>query len=663
MKIRAFRADIEGLRAVSIVAVVFYHARIPGFSGGFVGVDIFFVISGFLITRLLLHEIESYQRIDVLAFWGRRVRRLLPNALLTLAATLVVTAYLVPIAQRMTNTRDVIAALVYIANYRFADRTVDYFDQDLQFSPVLHFWSLSVEEQFYIGWPLLLMGLAWLHRGHSNRRAIGALCLILCASFALSLFWMSRSQPHAFFNTEARVWQIATGGLLAAASGSLARFYPILLSSVAWLGVVGILASVILFNDGLAYPGYWALLPTVSAAAVIAGGSTSVITPKIILGFAPLQWIGRQSYSIYLWHWPLLMLVPLALPGLPHADLIALALVVPIAAAAFALVENPMRRCSPQDVSPARTLAFAAAGGGLLGLASVAVSSVDWMHGTHQAEIARRVSQAKLDGPRMIGGRCESGWDGAAQHACLFGAPGSHRVVVLFGDSHAEHLFDGVNEAARSSNWELRVWTKHSCPPIDLPIYSEKKRAVDTACAEWRERMIQRLIAERPSLVLISSSTRLAGKMADADTRKRLDRDVSLALWQQGFLAVLHRLSQAGLRVIVVRDTPRSLRKYGSDCLERSIEQQCATPRPQAVDVEMPEIEVARSVPNIGVLDLTDRFCNNNVCPAVRDGIIVYRGDNHHLTASFSLTLASEFKRVLVDAREGMDGLAARPPF
>jgi peptidoglycan/LPS O-acetylase OafA/YrhL len=647
-----FKADIEGLRALSIAAVVLYHAQLPGFAGGFVGVDVFFVISGFLITGLLLREIESAGSIDLLAFWSRRARRLLPNAVLTLAVTSLAIGWLVPISERVASARDILAALFYFANFRFADRSVDYFDQTVQTSPVLHFWSLSVEEQFYIGWPLILSGLALLPGGHRRGRALLALAAIACGSFAVARFWLWRSQPNAFFDTEARVWEIATGGLIAAASTSLDRIPKLARASLANTGLVAIAASILCFDERVAYPGWYALLPTAGAAAVIVGGSHGKTAANRLLGLALPQWIGQISYSLYLWHWPLLMLVPLALPSLPSADWLALALVVPVAAAAFITVEDPIRRRTA--LAPGRTLAAAAAACGLVGLAIVAVEGLVWTHGS-KAAMAQRVREAKADGPRLARAGCPPRPD-ASKTPCRYGAPGASRVVALFGDSHAEHLFDGVDAAARSMNWELHFYTRHGCPPIDLPIYNPKLRAIDEPCGRWRKAVLERLIAERPALILIAQWSGLAGKMVDADTFKRLKREESLARWRRAFAAVLGRLSGAGLRVVVVRDTPHSRKGYGTDCLERFGEHACATPRPEAVDPDMPDVAVARTFANVGVLDLTERFCARNVCPAIRDGIIVFRGDNNHLTATFSLTLAPEFRGVLGAADTGLAG-------
>ena len=188
-----------------------------------------------------------------------------------------------------------------------------------------------------------------------------------------------------------------------------------------------------------------------------------------------------------------------------------------------------------------------------------------------------------------------------------------------------------------------------ACPPIDVPIYDSKMRGEDKSCAIWRETIIQRLLADKPDAVIIASWTGLARKLSDATTGERLSRVASMALWQRGFADVLARLTSAGINVVVVRDTPRGQARYGSACLDRLIESECATPRPQAINAEMPDVVVAKRVPGVRVLDLTDRFCGRNSCPAVKDGIVVYRGDDNHLTATFSRKLAPAFQGVLIE--------------
>jgi ABC-type Fe3+-hydroxamate transport system substrate-binding protein len=220
---------------------------------------------------------------------------------------------------------------------------------------------------------------------------------------------------------------------------------------------------------------------------------------------------------------------------------------------------------------------------------------------------------------------------------------------VLFGDSHAHHLFDGLNAAVQAEGWELRVYTKNSCPPIDVPVYDSKMRGEDKSCTIWRESIIQRLLTDKPDAVIIASWTGLARKLSEATTGERLSTAASMALWQRGFEQVLSRLTGAGINVIVVRDTPRSQARYGSACLDRLIESECATPRPQAIDAETPDVMVAKRIPGVRVLDLTDRFCGRNSCPAVKDGNVVYRGDDNHLTATFSRTLAPAFLDVLIE--------------
>lgn len=647
--VSGFRPDIEGLRALSIIAVVLYHARAPGFSGGFVGVDVFFVISGFLITGLLLRELERGRRIDLWAFWARRARRLLPNAYLTLLAILAATAIFVSPDRRSGIVNDVLAALFYVANYRFADRTVDYFDPDAQLSPVLHFWSLGVEEQFYIVWPLLLLAIFAFRPSGFMKRAAVALAVTGAVSFALSLFLMTKNQPQAFFHTEARIWQLAAGGVLAASAARLSLISPVWRSALAWLGLGGIVASIALFDASFPYPGYWALVPTVCAAALIAGANAMSAAPGFLLSLAPMRWIGARSYSLYLWHWPLLVFVPLIFPGAPQPEWIALALLMPIAAAAYTFVEDPIRRGVMLSAGSKLTLVRAAAGCAVVVAASLGLAAFAPGQAPREAEAMRRMEQAMADRPRVYDDDCDLDFGELIQPPCIYGAKGSSRVVVLFGDSHAAHLFEGLNEAALLSGWELRSWTKSSCPPIEAPVWKKEIRGPDPSCAQWRESMIQRLIAERPQAVFISTWTGLAHRMNDPNTGKKLGENESLDVWRQGFSSVLRRLSQAGLRVIVVRDTPKSRRDDMIECLSRPDERDCATPRLEAIDSDMPDVESARAVPSIEVLDLTDSICGTNVCPALKNGMPLYR-DRTHFTASFSKTLAPRFQEFLARA-------------
>ena len=210
-----FRPDIEGLRAISIAGVVMYHAEVPAFSAGYVGVDAFFVISGFLITGILVREASRTQRINLLRFWGRRVARLLPNAILTLAATIVCIMTAAPVLTRESGARDIAASLLYFVNFRFANRSLDYFDQGVQASPVLHFWSLSVEEQFYIFWPLLLVLGLWVFKRLNRAVTLFFLGSLALASFGTMIHWAKIEPPRAFFDTKSRVWQLATGAILA----------------------------------------------------------------------------------------------------------------------------------------------------------------------------------------------------------------------------------------------------------------------------------------------------------------------------------------------------------------------------------------------------------------------------------------------------------------
>lgn len=318
-----FRTDVEGLRAIAVLLVMIYHAGVSELSGGFIGVDVFFVVSGFVITTQLLREIESTGRVNLIDFYGRRAKRLLPAAGLVLVVTTVAAWLLTSRVQWQVIGQDILAAAAYVVNWQFAARSVDYLAEDVGPSPVLHFWSLAVEEQFYIIWPLVIIGLL-LFLGRGARRAdpagasaapvpqrrhlaAGLLAVIVVPSlvFAITYTWWRPSE--AFFITPTRLWELGAGALVALAAGVLSSWRRRTGALLAWAGLLLVLGSAFLVTSSTPWPGIAAMVPVAGTALVIVGGFSSPDAgPARLLGLRPLVWVGGLSYSLYLWHWPLL---------------------------------------------------------------------------------------------------------------------------------------------------------------------------------------------------------------------------------------------------------------------------------------------------------------------------------------------------------------------
>jgi peptidoglycan/LPS O-acetylase OafA/YrhL len=361
-----FRPDIEGLRGLAILLVVLFHARLVGIDGGFVGVDVFFVISGFLITGLLLRERERAGVLDLTRFYARRVRRLLPAAAVVLTVTMLAVHVLIAPLDRAELQLDGLASALSFGNMRFAAEAGDYFSAVSTPSPFLHFWSLGVEEQFYLVWPALVLLAS---RGRRPRLAVGLVLLgVALASLVASIVVTDIAANWAFYSLPTRAWQLAVGGLLAVGATQVARAPSRLLAGVGWGGVAAIGASAVLFTESMAYPGLAAILPTAGAAALIAAGAARG-GPAMVLTLAPMRWLGRISYSLYLWHWPLLVLVPLAVGAeLDTAARLALVVAaVAISTVSWAAIEEPFRRGFPlMTRRPGRTVAVGLASVGLI---------------------------------------------------------------------------------------------------------------------------------------------------------------------------------------------------------------------------------------------------------------------------------------------------------
>jgi len=392
----SFRPDLEGLRGIAILLVLLCHIGIPGAGAGFVGVDVFFVLSGFLITGLLVAEYERDGRLNLRAFYARRARRIIPAAVLVLACTLLAAQLLLSPLDLPRIADDVLSAGLSVGNIHFALQATDYF-APLNPSPVLHYWSLGVEEQFYLLWPLLLIV-----AGRAPRRRVamtGVIVLVLVGSFLLSYQLTLTSAPWAYYSLATRAWQLSAGGLLAVAAPVVGRIVGRLGAAIGWFGASLLVASLVVIQPTTAYPGLASLLPTLGAVLIIASGGGVRSPGAIVLSGAPLRWLGRISYSLYLWHWPILVLGSVALgvgaTGLDEGPVIDVVpvrvalvlLAVVVASLSWRLVEEPLRRARGWHVGPLRGF----------GLAGAAVLSLVIASATMGLAAAQNVANASED--------------------------------------------------------------------------------------------------------------------------------------------------------------------------------------------------------------------------------------------------------------------------
>ena len=642
------RPDIQGLRALAVLAVVLYHAHLPGLPGGFAGVDIFFVLSGYLICGLLHRELGTAGTINLSQFWLRRARRLLPNACLTLLATLTASTVILPGYALPAVAGSVAAAALYAANLYFAAKANDYFADAEAPNPALHFWSLSLEEQFYIAWPLLLTAVARVMRRDAIWATAWLTGAVWVVSFALSVTAIRFDQPLAFYHGEMRAWELATGGLLALAMPMLMRLPWPARGAVGWLGLGGVVASLVWLDSAMRWPGALALLPTLSTAALLAAGGAG---PARMLSLRPLQWLGDRSYSLYLWHWPALVLTAAALPQTPMAAPLGLAVGAACAFASYEWVEQPFRSGHWHGAPVWRTCALVATGIAAVLAGSLALQQPFWSRNAASAAITRELKTAANDHGRNYFDHCHLTLDEVRQPDCVYGAKGSPLRAALLGDSHASQWFAALDVAARKGGWRLDAWTKSSCPAIEAALWYPPRRAAFTACAAWREEVLVRLTGpDHPARVFLASRTDYEGYILDPETGALAGRARADTLWRAGFSSVIQRLRAAGIDVVVIRDTPKAAKTY-ADCLSSGRGGPCDRLRSQALAEPSPDVAVAGDIAGVRVLDLSDAICGASSCPLLRNGQVIYL-DWNHLRASFAATLAGAFAPFLPAATD-----------
>lgn len=654
----SFRPDIQGLRALAVGGVVAYHFGLSALPGGFAGVDIFFVISGWLITTHLMSEITETGRLDLWRFYARRARRLLPAALFVILATLGAGYFILAPQEQALYSRGAMFASAYAINLWLLRWSFDYFAADALSNPFIHFWSLSVEEQFYLVWPALLLFAAWLHPG--KRMAAVVIGIAGLASFAACLWLTSLSPAWAFYFSPLRAWEFAAGGLATLAPAALRQQRPWLRSAQGWLGLALIAAAYVSLSEDLPFPGWYAVIPVAGTVLVLLSGAGKeldeatasptgwqTLAPASLLSLPPLQWVGALSYSLYLWHWPVIVYAQMLAPDLSVPQRLGCgALALALSFLTYHLIENPGRRFGWLTASKwALAPALALTGVG------VAVAYANAHLATGNIDPTQRGIEQAAEQPsiaRALDKNCLLDFHTVKPKPCTFGPADAAHTIVLFGDSHADHWSTPLVEAAKRNDTKVVTYLKSSCRASRLSTFNTVLKRDYTECDAWREQAIADIIRRKPRLVVISefSIGNLTRDMPAAG------RKAETARWQAGLRSTLQAFSQAGVETAVIRDTPIG-DSFADSCVARALwwreaPSRCDTPRAQAANdgAAAQERAVVKSVPDTLYVDLTDRFCGPTQCHVFIGGKLAFR-DRHHLATAFAETLEGPLEKAL----------------
>lgn len=586
--------QIQALRALAAILVLLFHANLVG--GGYIGVDIFYVISGYLITGLILREIEQSGRLNFKAFYLRRIKRLLPTSFFILMVTALVSWYLYPGTMREELGKDILAASVYVSNFLFAFWQMDY--QNLNAIPpvVIHFWSLAVEEQFYLFWPVIVL-IAF--KAGGRKRLFSIIGAITFGSFVSSLYLTEAAPIWAFYSLPTRAWELGIGALLLAIPSKyrLSTFYP-------WAALAAIVYATLMYTDKTPFPGTAAIAPVIGTAAAIASISS---WPKILNFFSNLritQWLGEISYPLYLWHWPLLV-IPMVYLGRSlhiYERGLAIAGTLLLADLTHRYIEQPLRHItlSPRRIVTGALIASLIATSTGAAIALSANNTITLSTGQqYSLEQIMEKPKVYLDDCHVNNGETVSG-------DCAYG-PNSPTKVVLFGDSHAAQWMPVLEKLAYEKNFQLISLTKSACPgPAVVKVETGEYKNAD--CSAWRKNSIARIKSLKPMAVIVSGMQYFevpSGYASRADW------------WREGQAKTYQALLGSSKHLIYISDTPHPQRDIPS-CIAAGRIDKCNSTEPSE----------AIFTPGWQQINPTSWFCSET-CPAIIDGVVVYRDASH----------------------------------
>jgi peptidoglycan/LPS O-acetylase OafA/YrhL len=671
--VRGFRPDIQGLRAVAVLLVVAYHASVPFVTGGFVGVDVFFVISGFLITQHLLRESQATGQVSLSKFYARRIRRLLPSALLVILVTVIAARVWGPVLQATSTARDGLFATFYSINYWFAAEGIDYQHAASAVSPLQHFWSLAVEEQYYLIWPVVILVVGLLVRRRTPRvKSVALLATVIAiGAFSLqeSMVVTVSNAPLAYFSLQTRGWELAAGAVLAISAPQLARIPPAIAATLSWLGIAAIVGSAFVFNNSTAFPGVLAMVPVLGAALIISAGLIERRgTVEILLKPRAVQFIGTVSYGWYLWHWPMIVLAPYIFRSnfgwVENLEVSFLALW--FAVLSYLILERSVlkqtlsrRKWYLRGAIASVLVASVALGVSYLVppvLTTTGAAATPIVISFTQTELAAQLQSASAtraipsnltptleraltDVPATSRDGCHVDYTATKNRRCVFGDVKASRTILLFGDSHAEQWFGALNAFAQRDHWKLVSWTKAACPISDVILQSDVLKRAYTECGAWRTRSLIDISKLHPDVIIASQADSLAGKA------------FSDAVWSSKTASMMESLKPFATTVIFLQDTPHPLEDVPA-CLAQSLTNSALCNVPTYAETEhgylanrRNAVSTALSPLGVAIIDPAAWFCTATTCPAIVSNVLVYRDDSH-MTQAYSRAL----EPVLADA-------------
>jgi peptidoglycan/LPS O-acetylase OafA/YrhL len=643
----AIRPDIQALRALAILSVAVYHFWPHAAPGGFVGVDIFFVISGYLITGALWRQVQADGKVKFAQFWARRARRLLPVSLLVIVVTAFASLFIMPYTRSMLIFEEGSASAAYWQNWLMIFKSTDYLQQNIgSLSPFQHFWSLSVEEQYYIFWPFLVWLVLWaslkLRTSLKARSfmAAGLLTLIVGLSLWASIVLTEVDAPLAYFSTFTRAWEFAGGALIAIVIDQrLVRVAAPKDRHWVWFagGAALMAASIMLFNHNTPFPSFWAAVPTLGAMLAIYGGqATHRFVPRQIIEWAPVQFFGDISYSFYLWHWPLLVLVPIWY-GKDIGNfwsLIVFLAAIGIAYLSKRFVEDPVRFgwVSRRSNGAQIALTFVAITAVLITNSSIGYRATDVLkHSFATLNFKPSLADVPNDVSFVDQKSCSVGKAEDAFRVCAFGDLHGTIQVAMLGDSHMRQYFAPLEVMAQNHHWRLTLISKSACPPLSSSMIPAN--VADKTCVTWQQGLDGYLKSHKPfDLIIESSSSLVSAKLEHV---------------QKSFAALVSSQLKRGSKWLVIRDNPKPRSTFLA-CIEahqHAVAKFCSVSRGFGLEPFDRLSLAVQGLPGVTIADFTKVYCQLNCSPVIGN-IIVYR-DHSHLTNTFAITLRPEFEAVV----------------